>query len=414
MTAGPGGIPAFTEPASAPTDKKVSRRDIFKYCVLGGICLAGAAPFAMLLKETGKSSLIEVFKGKAPEELWKWSKEAAHYLKLGCNVHCQLCPNECILEPGDRSACRVRVNMDGKLYTLVYGNPCSSHVDPIEKKPLFHFLPQSRVFSIATAGCNLRCLNCQNWEISQSFPEDLNNYDAFPDMVVEHAVASRSQSIAYTYSEPTVFYEYMLDTARKARQQGIKNVMVTNGYINEKPLRELSAYLDAANVDLKSFDENTYNKLNSGHLQPVLNTLKILKEMGVWFEITTLVVPTFIDSIIMIEDMCKWILDNLGPGYPLHLSRFHPDHKLTQLPPTPVSVLEEARNAARAAGLHYVYLGNVPFNPGNPGSYDYENTLCPNCNKLLIKRIGFTVNQQHLSGGQCKYCQHPIPGTWAP
>ncbi|RLJ09855.1 MAG: AmmeMemoRadiSam system radical SAM enzyme, partial [Candidatus Aenigmatarchaeota archaeon] len=218
----------------------------------------------------------QIFSNTAPKELWKWSKEGYHYLKLGENIQCQLCPNGCILSPGDRGFCRVRVNHEGKLYTLVYGNPCAVHIDPIEKKPLFHFLPGSGAFSIATAGCNFRCLNCQNWEISQSMPEETRNIELFPQQVISEAIKYNCSSIAYTYSEPTVFYEYMYDTSKIAREKGLKNLWITNGYINEKPLRDFCKYLDAANVDLKSFREEIYNKLNAGRLQPVLNTLKIL------------------------------------------------------------------------------------------------------------------------------------------
>ena len=339
------------------------------------------------------------------DTLWKWSKEGYHYKTLGENVKCQICPNECTLREGQRSVCRNKVNYKGVLYTLAYGNPCAVHIDPIEKKPLFHFLPSTTAFSIATAGCNLRCLNCQNWEISQKSPEETYNSELFPDQVVEAARTSGCQSIAYTYSEPTAWYEYMYDTAELAASQNINNVWITNGYMNEEPLRDLCQYMDAANVDLKSFDDTIYNTLNSGMLEPVLTTLTLLKQEKIWIEITNLVVPTWTDDMDMIADMCQWLYNNLGPDYPLHFSRFRPDYKLAQLPPTPVEVLQKAHTLAKDAGLHYVYIGNVP------GAKE-ESTFCPHCEKVVIERKGFYIGEMHIEGGVCKYCGNEIKGVW--
>ncbi|HUT66413.1 MAG TPA: AmmeMemoRadiSam system radical SAM enzyme, partial [Spirochaetota bacterium] len=264
------------------SEKRISRREFIR------LALAGVAAMSLFgfTKKKGLRAQSSVFKGRAPKTLWKWSREGYHYDKLGRNVQCHVCPNECILRPGDRSICRNKVYHEGKLYTLAYGNPCAVHVDPMEKKPLFHFLPATPVFSVATAGCNLRCLNCQNWSISQSQPEETTNYDLPPGAVVEAAQQSGCVSIAYTYSEPTAFYEYMYDTAQIARERGMKNVWVTNGYINEEALRDLCRYIDAANIDLKSFKEEIYSRLNAGQLRPVLNTLRICREENVWFEIT--------------------------------------------------------------------------------------------------------------------------------
>jgi len=320
-------------------------------------------------------------------------------------VQCHVCPNQCILEPGDRSICRVKVNKDGRLYTLAYGNPCAVHVDPIEKKPLYHYLPGTGAFSIATAGCNLRCLNCQNWSISQSRPEETENADLFPDDVAQSAINSNCTSIAYTYSEPTAFYDYMYDTAKIARSKGIKNLWITNGYINEEPLVDLCQYLDAANVDLKSFKEEIYNKLNSGRLQPVLNTLLTLKRQGVWFEITNLVVPTYTDDLDMIGEMCAWIVKNIGPDHPLHFSRFTPMHKLTGLPMTDVGILEKAAAAARDAGIKFVYIGNVP-------GHKATSTYCPGCDKVLLERRGYMISQNNIQNGACKFCGEKIAGVW--
>lgn len=337
--------------------------------------------------------------------LWKWSKEAYNYIKLGSNAQCLLCPNRCILENGERGFCRVRINKNGKIYTLVYGNPCAVHIDPVEKKPLFHFLPTTKVFSIATSGCNFRCLNCQNWEISQSFPEDVRFVELMPKMVVVNAIKNGCRSIAYTYSEPTIFYEYMLDTSKIARRNSIKNLWITNGYINEKPLNELCKYIDAANVDLKSFTNTIYNELNTGTLEPVLKTLKVLKENGIWFEITNLIVPTYTDNIEMIGDMVRWIKRNLGTNYPIHFSRFFPEYKLLHLPPTPISFLEKARKVAMDVGLNFVYIGNIP-------GHEAQNTYCPHCGKIVIERNGYVILKNNLQNGFCKFCGESIEGVW--
>ncbi len=332
--------------------------------------------------------------------------EAKYYLAIeGGDVQCLLCPRECYIKPGERGTCGVRENREGRLYSLVYGKPCAVHVDPIEKKPLFHMLPGSGSFSMATAGCNLRCINCQNWTLSQRLPEEVENYDLSPSQVVELAKEGDCKTIAYTYNEPTVFFEYMLDTAKCAHKKGLRNLWITSGYINAGPSRELCKYLDAANVDLKGFTEQFYRRIGGGKLEPVLKTLKILKEEGVWLEVTNLIIPTFNDDLSQIGAMCEWIKHNLGPDIPLHFSRFFPAHKLTRLPPTPVKTLEEAREVALKIGLHYVYVGNVPGHPGN-------STYCPRCGKLLIQRVGFIVSQNNIVEGHCKFCGEKIPGVW--
>jgi pyruvate formate lyase activating enzyme len=384
------------------TEKEpLSRRDFLKKVVLAGAGIAvGVYGISYLLKSRSETPIEGEGSG-----LWKWSREAYHYLQLGENVKCQVCPNGCILREGGRSVCRNKINYKGVLYTVAYGNPCAVHIDPIEKKPLFHFLPSTTAFSIATAGCNFRCLNCQNWEISQKSPEETYNGELFPEQVVERAEQSGCQSIAYTYSEPTAWYEYMYDTAHVAASRGIRNVWITNGYMNEPPLRDLCQYLDAANVDLKSFREEIYNKLNAGTLEPVLNTLKVLKDEGVWFEVTNLVVPTWTDDMQMVSEMCEWLHQNVGPDYPLHFSRFHPDYKLLNLPPTPHETLKEAREIALDSGLHYVYIGNVP-------GAEEQNTYCPACEKLIIERKGFVVSEMHVNEGACEFCGQKIEGVW--
>ena len=348
----------------------------------------------------------EVFKGDAPKTIWKWSCEGRYYKRiLNDKTVCGLCPNRCVLSPGDRAVCRGRINSGGKLYSLVYGNPCAANVDPIEKKSLFHFKPGTSAFSIATTGCNFRCLNCQNWEISQAKPHEVRHTELFPPEVVQAAVRSGSSSVAYTYSEATVFFEYMIDTARLAREKGISNLWISNGYINKKPLLELCSVMDGANVNLKAFSDDIYRKLNGGRLEPVLNTFKTLHERNVHFEITNLVVPGYVDDEEMVKKMCGWILKNLGPDYPLHFSRFAPKYKLDRLPFTPVSTLTRFRKLAMKEGIHYVYLGNVPGHKGN-------HTYCHKCGKILIERKGYFINRDNLKDGRCGFCKEVIQGVW--
>jgi pyruvate formate lyase activating enzyme len=320
-------------------------------------------------------------------------------------VQCELCPNGCVLDEGQHSRCRARMNKGGVLYSLVYGKPCAVHVDPIEKKPFSHFLPGTTAFSIATAGCVLSCKFCQNWQISQARPEDTDTYDLPPDEVVRKAIFYECRSVTYTYTEPTVFYEYMYDTAVIAKKYGIKNTMHSCGYINEKPLRKLSKYLDAANVDLKAFTEDYYNRICNGSLKPVLNSLVVLKQEGVWLEITNLVIPTLNDDIKTIREMCRWILKNLGSDTPIHFSRFFPQYKLDNLPPTPLEILIEARKTAMDVGLKFVYIGNI--------RHEGENTYCPKCKKMLIERVGYFVKQNNIVNGKCKFCNTSIAGVWS-
>lgn len=416
----------------------LTRRAVIMGSVAGCASLAGAASWlGWLRKLTEDVAPADVFKGDAPGAetwaLWRkrgWVKEASHCIKLGRNVQCKVCPNNCTLAPGDRSHCRNKVNMEGTLYTMAYANPCTFHVDPIEKKPLFHFLPGTPSFSLATSGCVFRCLNCQNWEISQKKPEEtkdctgpefrlrlplprgitqseLSRLSLFPDDLAAVAQALRCPSISYTYSEPTAYYEYALDCCRAARARGVKNVLVTCGSIEERSFRDLAQHVDAAHVDLKGFDEQTYRKLNSGKLNTILNILKIYHSLGIWFELINLVVPTYTDDLEMIRRMCGWILDNLGPDRPLHFSRFHPQHKLDYLPPTPVETLVRAREIATAAGLRYVYIGNVRDVP------DAETTFCPGCRKAVVKRDIFAVTELELEAGRCKFCQTKIAGIWS-
>ncbi len=332
-------------------------------------------------------------------------REALFYERSAEGVHCMKCPNSCRLKEGASGICRNRVVRGGRLYSIAYGNPCAVHIDPIEKKPLFHFLPSTRAFSIAAAGCNLRCLNCQNWQISQFSPAETQNRDLPPEKVVEECAAAGSESIAYTYSEPTTFYEYALDTSVLARGKKIRNVLKSNGYINEEPLRKLAKHLDAANIDLKSFDDAVYRKLSSARLAPVLKTLQVLREEKVWLEITSLVIPSWTDDMETIARMCEWLVANGFRDSPLHFTRFTPLYKLVQLPVTPVAALEEARERARKAGMKYVYIGNVP-------GHAAENTFCARCGKLLIERKGYRITLLNLNKGKCSGCGETIPGVW--
>ncbi|MCX6143317.1 MAG: AmmeMemoRadiSam system radical SAM enzyme [Ignavibacteriales bacterium] len=381
----------------------ISKREFLRRCAF---CSAGIAFGLSGLEPLARAAVKVASPSLATDDLWKWSKEALFYRMVEGGLECQHCPNGCILAEGDTGICRSRVNYQGKLYSIAYGNPCAVHIDPIEKKPFFHFLPTTHAFSIAAAGCNFACLNCQNWEISQFSPKETQNYDLMPQRVVEECLKSKCESIAYTYSEPTTFYEYAFDTATLARKKGIKNVWKSNGSINEHPLRKLCKVMDAANIDLKSYDDDIYKKLSAGRLAPVLNTLKVFKEEGVWLEITNLIVPTWTDDLDMIKRMCDWLVKNGLHDCPLHFSRFNPLYKLTQLPVTPVSTLERAREIALKSGLQYVYIGNVP-------GHAAENTYCHHCSKMIVERRGFTILSNNIAGGTCKFCGAHIPGVWS-
>ncbi len=374
----------------------MDKRQFLRTAIMGagGLCMAGS------LKASPLRRANDLQIGT------KSTKEALFYMETPKGMKCLICPNECIIKEGDAGDCRNRISKDGKLWTIAYGNPCAIHVDPVEKKPLNHFLPGSTAFSIATAGCNLACLNCQNWTISQKSPLETTNYDLPPDKVVENCLKNQCASIAYTYSEPVTFYEYTYDTSVLARQAGIKNILVSAGYINRDPLLKLCKVTDAANIDLKSFSNDIYLRLNGGKLQPILDTLLTMKAEGVWLEITNLVIPSWTDDLDMIRRMCGWLASNGFSETPLHFSRFSPLYKLTQLPPTPVNILAAARNIALEEGLKYVYVGNVP-------GADYQNTVCPHCGKVVVERMGFRIVQNHVEHGKCSYCGYEIKGVWA-
>jgi len=338
----------------------------------------------------------------------RFLSEASYYEVLDNKmVRCLICPRQCVVGPGYRGFCRVKENIDGKYYSLVYGRVCSYHIDPIEKKPLFHFLPGTTAFSIATAGCNLTCKFCQNWEISQQQPENVDAVNLTPARVADIAAKYGCPTIAYTYNEPTVFYEFMLDCASEGKNRHIRSVMISAGYLNRKPLLELAAHMDAIKIDLKSFSEDFYSKICSAKLKPVLDTIVAVREHGTWLEIVNLIIPTLNDDPKEIEKMCLWIIRNVGDDVPVHFTRFYPTYKLRNLPPTPVSSVERARDIAMSKGLKYAYVGNVPI--GHPG----ESTYCPSCQKRIVDRWGFSVRSLHIKDGRCEYCGQPIPGVWS-
>lgn len=382
----------------------ITRREFIKSAIGIGTCIS---LLSVDVRKASNPTLLAGVSASGNPQKSSHQKEAMFYEKLPKKmIKCKLCPKECEIGDTERGWCGVRENRNGLYYTMVYGNPCSVNPDPIEKKPFFHFLPGTLAFSIATAGCNMNCKFCQNWEISQARPEETKNVSLFPAEVVETAKECDCRSIAYTYSEPTVFYEYMIDTAKLGKKAGIKSVVVTAGFINPEPLRTLCKEVDAIKIDLKSFRNDFYNKICNAQLKPVLDTLKIIKKSGVWCEIVYLVIPSLNDSDAELKDTAKWIYENLGPDVPLHFSRFAPMYQLKNLPPTSIERLTSAREIAMDIGLNYVYIGNVAGDPG-------ENTYCPKCKKVVIKRVRYFIKQMNLIDGKCKWCGYKIPGIWA-
>ncbi|MHA1238513.1 MAG: AmmeMemoRadiSam system radical SAM enzyme [Candidatus Odinarchaeia archaeon] len=325
-------------------------------------------------------------------------KEAMFYKKLEDHkVQCLLCPHNCVILDSKRGICGVRENRDGVLYSLVYGKLIAEHVDPIEKKPLFHFYPSSLAYSIATVGCNMRCKNCQNADISQlpRYDPHIPGGETSPEQVVENAIRYGCDSIAYTYTEPTIFFEFAYETAKIAHKKGLKNVFVTNGYISEEALRYIAPYLDAANIDLKSARDEFYKEICGARLQPVLDSIKLYKELGIWIEVTTLVIPTLNDSEEELRKISQFVKD-VGEEIPWHISRFHPMYQLTHLPYTSVEVLKKAYQIGQETGLRYVYIGNV-WGTG-------EDTYCYKCGEVLIHRMGYDIKEYKIKNGVCPKC----------
>ena len=373
------------------------RRSFLKAAALP--CLAGCAGMI-----AGVQSLTPL---QATESDAQFIQEAQFYEKKPYKkIQCKLCPRECVIDDRERGYCGVRENRGGTYYTLVHSRVVTAHIDPIEKKPFFHFLPGAMAFSIATAGCNVNCKMCQNWEISQVRPEQVRSTYAPPAKVAALARQNRCLVVAYTYSEPVIFYEYMVDTARAAHETNVRSAVVTGGYITEEPLKKLCKSVDAIKVDLKAYSEKFYKEVVNGELKHVLNALVLMRKQGMWTEIVYLVVPTLNDSDAEFQALARWIKTDLGPDVPVHFSRFHPEYLLKNLPPTPLATLERAKAAADAEGLHYAYIGNVPGHPA-------ESTYCPRCRKVVVERTGYVVGAINIKDSKCRYCGEPIAGIWS-
>lgn len=309
------------------------------------------------------------------------------------------------MAPGQSGECRIRVNLDGKLTAVTYGHPCSVHVDPVEKKPMYHFLPGTGILSLATVGCNLHCKNCQNWEISQENPENVRASELGPEQIPGLAVEHGCPSVAYTYSEPLAWYEYTLDGCMRVRDAGLRNVLVTAGYANRAPLEKLYRYVDGANIDIKAMSDGFYRDVCGATLKPVLDACTLAKSAGVWVELTNLVIPTLNDSDDDFRKLAQWVVENMGQDTPLHYARFFPQYKMRNLPATPAATLDRAKQIAQDEGIRYVYVGNLERPEGN-------NTYCPSCRRLLVERRGFGVVRNEIAGGRCPGCNTEIGGLW--
>jgi pyruvate formate lyase activating enzyme len=332
--------------------------------------------------------------------------EARFYRKLqNRKVKCTLCPRECTVRDNERGYCGVRENRGGTFYSLVHSRVAAANVDPVEKKPLFHYLPGTTAFSLGTAGCNVNCKFCQNWNISQSQPEQVPAQYVPPQRVAELAKQYGSPTIAFTYSEPVVFSEYLMDASDAGHEAGIRSIVVSNGYMQEDALKAAYGKMDAVKIDLKSFSESYYRQVVTGQLKPVLDSLVNLRKLGKWTEIVYLTVPTLNDSDQEFRGLAQWVKANLGEDVPLHFTQFHPEYLMKNLPITPVATLERAKAIADAEGLHYVYIGNVPGHPA-------QNTYCPKCRKMLVERVGFTASRMLIEKDHCPFCQQPIAGIW--
>ena len=398
-------MPLHHTPRSTSTMAATMTRKQFLKLAACGACALGASaltgPPRDLLAQTAALSNQAAQRGFVRPRPSPWFSPAANGA-----VQCRLCPHECSLAPGQRSACRARENRDGQGVTLTYANPALIQEDPVERKPFFHVVPGSRALSVSTAGCNLHCKFCEVWDMALVRPEDVHAYDLPPQAVVAQAQAAGLRSVSFAFGEPVVFYEYMLEVAELTREAGMLNLLHTAAYIRPEPLKTLCQLVDAANVDLKGFDPDFYRNVVGGELEPVLDALRIIRRSGVHLEITNVVIPTLNDDMPTLAEMCRWIAGELGPDTPLHLARFYPLYRLSALPRTPVSILDRARDTALEAGLNFVYVAKVP-------GHDGENTFCPDCGQTLITRVGFIVDQMRVRDGRCPDCQREIPGIWS-
>ena len=371
-------------------------------------CHAGAlASGAISDSEEPAAAAVPATAGADTHADTQFALEARFYEKLpDRKIRCRLCPRECIVAHNERGHCGVRENRGGIFFTLVYSRVCAAHVDPIEKKPLFHYLPGTTAFSVATAGCNVHCKFCQNWDISQSLPEQIPANHIAPYRLAALAREYHCPTIAYTYSEPVIFSEFLMDSADAGHAAGVRSIVVSNGYMQQDALKQAYGKMDAVKIDLKSFSDSFYAKIVGGQLKSVLETLVTLREMGKWMEIVYLVIPTLNDDDAGFRGLAQWIKTNLGPDVPLHFTKFHPAYLLKNHSSTPVSTLERAKAIADAEGLHYVYIGNVP-------GHAAQNTYCPRCRKMLIERAGCTISQMFVGNDStCPHCRHTIPGIW--
>lgn len=413
------------------TTKHLTRRNFLSACSRGGMAIGlSSIGFARLLANKHVSVLDYLASYDYKDELHKNASTARYWVSanssgvncLSCHepntitpahihkhkekiVQCMLCAQNCVVKENEHGKCRARMNINGEYKSLVYGRPISIHVDPIEKKPFYHFLPGSEAYSLATAGCPLSCQFCQNWQLSQASPEDYPVSYTPPSKIVEGSKAQNVPVIAFTYNEATVFTEYFLDIAHLAKQNNIRSILISCGFMNSAPLKDMCEVLDAIKIDLKGYSKDFYRNICKAELQPVLNSIKQIAKSGVHLEIVNLVVPTLNDSEAMLTGLADWITGEIGFDVPIHFTRFHPDYKLQNLPPTPVATLERAREIAMKKGIHYAFVGNVPGHAGN-------NTFCPVCKKEIISRSSFFVTSNHVKNGRCEYCGCTIAGTW--
>lgn len=378
--------------------ERFSRREFIKKACRFLACLGTSSIlYDLFLNKKSEAKIFAVF-----------TKEAMFYKKLDNNlVQCEICFRGCRLADGQRGVCLNRENRSGQLYSIVYARPAAVHIDPIEKEPALHMLPSTEILCFGTAGCNFKCKFCHNWHLSQRPIEEMEYvHDLNPEAAIDLALNKNVPTLSFTYNEPTSFYEYVYDTAKIAKQKGLRVLWHSNGSMNPEPLRELLKYTDSVTIDLKGFTNAFYQNVSSAQLDPVLRTLKIIREERKWLEIVNLQIPTLNDDPKDVENMCCWIKDNLGKYTPLHFSRFTPSYRLTNLSYTPIETLERSYSIAKKCGLEYVTIGNVP-------GHKYNSTFCPNCNKNIIHRRHFAVLENNILDGQCKFCNHPIPGIWS-
>jgi len=398
--------------------KEVLTRRWFLKKVLAGLGVGIASSLGLQqltgCSETGEGPVLSSGEGptptatleRVPTSTPRPLHEAMFYRTLADDVvQCQVCFRKCTVREGRLGFCRNKKNVGGKYYSLVYGRPCALQIDPIEKEPAFHMLPGATIFCTGTASCNQRCKFCQNWEMSQNTLGQMWNLDAFPEEVVDMALEEGCDAVSFTYNEPTVFYEQMFDTAKLAKEKGLRALFHTNGTMNPEPLFALLEVMDAVTVDLKAFTSEFYQRVSSSELWPVLRTLRNIRKVGKHLEIVNLVIPTKNDDLDDIGRMCVWIRESLGSEIPFHFIRFFPAYKYQRLPPTPIETLEEAARIANEEGLRYVYIGNVP-------GHERNSTFCPQCGERIIHRVHFGMLSIDMEHGKCRFCGHEIPGIW--